>query len=49
MKKIKINAKLISDIIMGTVMIPFVLISAVIVSFVMVFHFGLWWIKRIKK
>ena len=46
MKKFKINAKLISDLVMGIIMIPFVLISAVIVSFVMIFHFVFWWIKR---
>jgi hypothetical protein len=46
MKKFKINAKLISDIIMGIIMIPFVLISAVIVSFATIIHFGIWWINR---
>ena len=46
MKKFKINAKLISNIIMGIIMIPFVLISAVIVSFATIIHFGIWWINR---
>jgi hypothetical protein len=49
MKKFKIDAKLVSDVVMSIVMIPFVLISAVIVSFVMIFHFVFWWINRIKK
>jgi hypothetical protein len=46
MKKFKINVKLISDLIMGIIMIPFVLISAVIVSFATIIHFGIWWINR---
>jgi hypothetical protein len=46
MKKFKINAKLISDIVMSIIMIPFVLISAVIISFATILHFGIWWINR---
>jgi|LakMenEpi03Aug12_release.lakeMendotaPanAssembly.Ray.scaffolds.fasta_scaffold464055_2 hypothetical protein len=46
MKRFKINAKLISDIIMSIIMIPFVLISAIIVSFATILHFGIWWINR---
>lgn len=46
MKKFKINAKLISDVIMSIIMIPFVLISAVIISFATILHFGIWWINR---
>ena len=46
MKGFKINAKLISDVIMSIVMIPFVLLSAFILSFAMIFHFGIWWVKR---
>jgi hypothetical protein len=46
MKKFKINAKLISDLIMSIIMIPFVLISAVIISFATILHFGMWWINR---
>jgi hypothetical protein len=46
MKKFKINAKLILDVIMSIIMIPFVLISAVIISFATILHFGIWWINR---
>jgi hypothetical protein len=46
MKKFKVDTKLVSDVIMSIIMIPFVLISAFILSFAMIFHFGLWWIKR---
>jgi hypothetical protein len=46
MKKFKINAKLISDIVMSIIMIPFVLISAVIISFATILHFGIWWINK---
>jgi hypothetical protein len=46
MKKFKISAKLIFDLVMGIIMIPFVLISAVIVSFATIIHFGIWWINR---
>jgi hypothetical protein len=46
MKKFKINVKLISDVIMSIIMIPFVLISAIIISFATIFHFGIWWINR---
>jgi len=46
MKKFKINPKLIFDLIMGIIMIPFVLISAIIVSFATILHFGIWWINR---
>jgi hypothetical protein len=46
MKKFKINAKLISDVIMSIIMIPFVLISAVIITFATILHFGIWWINR---
>jgi hypothetical protein len=46
MKKFKINVKLISDIVMSVIMIPFVLISAVIISFATILHFGIWWINR---
>jgi hypothetical protein len=49
MKKFQIYAKLIFDLIMGIIMIPFVLISAVILTFGMIFHFVFWWINRIKK
>jgi hypothetical protein len=46
MKTFKVDTKLVSDVIMSIIMIPFVLISAFILSFAMIFHFGLWWIKR---
>jgi hypothetical protein len=46
MKRFKINAKLISDIFMSIIMIPFVLISAVIISFATILHFGIWWINK---
>lgn len=46
MKKFKINAKLISDIVMSIIVIPFVLISTVIISFATILHFGIWWINR---
>jgi hypothetical protein len=46
MKKFKINAKLISDVIMSIIMMPFVLISAVIITFATILHFGIWWINR---
>jgi hypothetical protein len=46
MKKFKISAKLIFDLVMGIIMIPFVLISAVIVSFATIIHFVIWWINR---
>lgn len=46
MKKFNIDIKLVSDIVMSIVMIPFVLVSAFILSFAMIFHFGMWWIKR---
>jgi hypothetical protein len=49
MKKFKINSKLVFDVVMGIIMIPFVLISAVIVSFATIFHFGVWWCIRIMK
>lgn len=46
MKKFKINSKLIFDLVMGIIMIPFLLISGVIVSFATIIHFGIWWINR---
>ena len=46
MKRFKINARLIFDIVMGIIMIPFILISAIIVSFATIVHFGIWWINR---
>jgi hypothetical protein len=46
MKKFKVDSKLISDVIMSIIMIPFVLISAIIVSFATIIHFGIWWINR---
>lgn len=46
MKKFKVDSKLIFDLIMGIIMIPFVLISAIIVSFATIIHFGIWWINR---
>jgi len=46
MKKFKINAKLISDLVMGIIMIPFLLISAFILGIATIIHFGIWWINR---
>jgi hypothetical protein len=46
MKKFKVNAKLISNLVMGIIMIPFILISAIILSFATILHFGIWWINR---
>ena len=46
MKKFKVNSKLIFDLIMGIIMIPFVLISAIIVSFATIIHFVIWWINK---
>jgi hypothetical protein len=46
MKRFKINAKLISNLVMGIIMIPFILISAIILSFATILHFGIWWINR---
>ena len=46
MKKFKVNSKLIFDLVMGIIMIPFVLISAFIVSFATIIHFVIWWINR---
>jgi hypothetical protein len=46
MKKFKISTKLIFDLVMGIIMIPFLLISAIIVSFATIIHFGIWWINR---
>jgi len=46
MKKFKINAKLISDLVMGIIMIPFLLISAFTLGIATILHFGIWWINR---
>jgi hypothetical protein len=46
MKKFKIDAKLVSDVVMSIVMIPFVLISAFILGIATIIHFGIWWINK---
>lgn len=46
MKKFKINSKLIFDLVMGIIMIPFLLISAFILGIATIIHFGIWWINR---
>ena len=46
MKKFKVNSKLMFDIVMGIIMIPFVLISVFIVSFATIIHFVIWWINK---
>jgi len=46
MKKFKINSKLIFDLVMGIIMIPFLLISAFILGIATMVHFGIWWINR---
>jgi hypothetical protein len=46
MKSFKINAKLISDLVMGVIMIPFLLIFVFIFSIGMIFHFWSWYIKK---
>jgi hypothetical protein len=46
MKKFKISTKLISDLVMGIIMIPFLLISAFILGIATIVHFGIWWINR---
>jgi hypothetical protein len=50
MKKIKIYTKLVFDIIMGIIMIPFILAMLGVIVFALFFHFSYWWyIRRIKK
>jgi hypothetical protein len=46
MKRFKISSRLIFDFVMGIIMIPFVLIMAIILSFATILHFGIWWINR---
>jgi hypothetical protein len=46
MKRFKINARLIFNLVMGIIMIPFILIMAIILSFATILHFGIWWINR---
>jgi hypothetical protein len=46
MKKFKISTKLIFDLVMGIIMIPFLLISAFILGIATIVHFGIWWINR---
>jgi hypothetical protein len=46
MKRFKIHAKLISDIVMSIIMIPFLLISAFTLGIATVIHFVIWWINR---
>jgi hypothetical protein len=46
MKRFKISARLIFDLVMGVIMIPFLLISAITLGIATIIHFVIWWIKR---
>ena len=46
MKKFKIDAKLVSDVVMSIVMIPFVLISVFVLGIATTIHFVIWWINK---
>jgi hypothetical protein len=46
MKKFKISTKLIFNLVMGIIMIPFLLISAITLVIATIIHFGIWWINR---
>jgi uncharacterized membrane protein len=50
MKKFKIYTKLVFDIIMGIIMIPFILVMLGVMIFAFFLHFLYWWnIRKIKK
>jgi hypothetical protein len=49
MKKFKIDAKFVSDVIMGIIMIPFILVMLGIMIFALLLHFPYWKIKKEKK
>jgi hypothetical protein len=49
MKKIQIYTKLVFDIIMGIIMIPFILVMLSVIVFALFFHFLYWWYIRIIK
>jgi len=46
MKRFKISSRLIFDFVMAIIMIPFILIMAIILSFATILHFGIWWINK---
>ena len=46
MKRFKIDAKLVSDVIMGIIMIPFLFAFATIFLIGTIFHFLGWWVKN---
>jgi hypothetical protein len=46
MKRFKIDAKLVSDVIMSIIMIPFLFAFTTIFLIGMIFHFFCWWLKN---
>jgi hypothetical protein len=46
MKRFKINARLIFDLVMGIIMIPFLLIGVFTLGIATMLHFAIWWINR---
>jgi hypothetical protein len=46
MKRFKIDAKLVSDVIMGIIMIPFLFVFTIIFLIGIIIHFSCWWTKN---
>jgi hypothetical protein len=46
MKRFKIDAKLVSDVIMSIIMIPFLFAFTIIFLIGMIIHFSFWWTKN---
>jgi hypothetical protein len=49
MKKFQIYTKLVFDIVMGIIMIPFILVMLGVMTFAMFLHFPYWKIKKGRK
>ena len=49
MKKIQIYTKLVFDIIMGIIMIPFLLVGVFIIGLSLLLHFPYWKLKKERK
>lgn len=50
MKKFQIDTKFVSDMVMGTIMIPFIMFAVFSIAFLLFLFFPYWWyMHRIKK